>query len=473
MRKKLISCTVALLTFASASMAGDTQPNIIVILNDDQGYQDLGCYGSPDIKTPRIDAMAAEGMKFTDFYVASPVCSASRAALLTGCYPNRVGVPKVFFPNRGPKGMDTRSVTIAEMLKAAGYKTMAVGKWHLGHEDGYLPTRRGFDSYYGIPYSNDMTPAKSMNYAKDCLFREGVTKAALDKAFANNNSKAAEKKFNQKVPLMRDEECIEFPVDQTTITQRYASEGIEFITASVEERKPFFLYLANSMPHVPLYASPDFKGKSKRGPYGDAVEEIDHNVGRILDCLKQLKIEDNTVIVFTSDNGPWLVKGEDGGSALPLFEGKHTNFDGGQRVPAIMRWPGRIPAGSVCTELATTMDLLPTFAHIAGADLPTVMPLDGHDILDLISAKSGAKTPYEFFYFGDMAVRSGDWKYHSKQIYKATERDYTGPALYNLKDDIGESRNVMDQYPEITARLKRALENNPNVKNGSGSKKKK
>jgi arylsulfatase A len=436
-----------------------SKPNIIIILNDDQGYQDLGCFGSPDIQTPNIDALAAQGMRFTDFYVAACVCSASRAALLTGCYPERVGVPGVFFPNRGHNGLSPKHVTIAEMLKSVGYTTQAVGKWHLGDETEFLPTNQGFDSYYGIPYSNDMFPAKDMTYAADCLFREGQSFQTLEKAFAGKLAKGNPSPLKNKVPLMRDDECIEFPVDQSTITRRYADEGIRFVTESVKAEKPFFLYLANSMPHIPLFASPEFKGKSKRGIYGDVIEEIDYNVGRLMDRVKELGIEKNTIVIYTSDNGPWLGLGENSGCALPLFEGKFTRFEGGQRVPTLMKWPEQIPAGTTCTELASTIDLLPTLAQITGAALPTVEPLDGENILDLITAQQDAKTPHEFFFFGTSAVRSGDWKYHSQEKYKVKEtaRDIQGPTLYNLKTDIGEATNVIHDYPEISGRLQKAL----------------
>ena len=464
----------AIVLLAAGFVAAGQKPNIVIVLNDDQGYQDLGCFGSPNIKTPHIDRMAEEGMKFTSFMVASPVCSASRAALLTGCYPNRVGVPGVFFPNRGHHGLDPKHVTIAEMLKTAGYNTMAVGKWHLGDEPEFLPTNQGFDSYYGIPYSNDMYPAKSMKYADDCLFLEGESHETLEKAFSGKLGNGNPRSMKDKVPLMRNEVCIEFPADQTTITKRFADEGIAFMSESVKQDKPFFLYLANSMPHVPLFASPDFKGKSERGLYGDVIEEIDYNVGRILNHLKELKIEQNTLVIVTSDNGPWLVKGENGGSALPLFEGKMTTFEGGQRVPCVMKWPGRIPAGSVCSEMALTMDLLPTFAQITGAAIPTVQPLDGKNIIDLMTARAGAKTPHEYFFYNQTAVRSGDWKYHSREVFKvkATARKFTGPTLYNLKEDIGESNNVIDQYPEIADRLANVLQSNPNKRAGNSKRKK-
>jgi arylsulfatase A len=475
MKKRLIMVCIAVVF--QPTLAETKQPNIVIIFNDDQGYQDLGCYGSPDIKTPRVDQMAAEGMKFTSFMVASSVCSPSRAALLTGCYPNRVGVPSVYFPDRGKGGLEPEHVTIAEVLKTVGYNTAAVGKWHLGDELKYLPTNQGFDLYYGIPYSNDMFPASTMKYADDCLFLEGQSHETLKEGFAGKLRQGANPiSMKNKVPLMRDEECVEFPADQTTITRRFTDEGIAFISKSVKEEKPFFLYLAHSMPHIPLYVSPEFEGKSERGLYGDVIEEIDFNTGRILDHLKALGIEENTLVIFTTDNGPWLTHGESGGSALPLFEGKFTTFEGGQRVPCVMKWPGHIPAGTVCDELASTMDLLPTFAAVTGAALPTVQPLDGKNILDLLTHQPGVKTPHEYFFYNQSAVRHGDWKYHAKEQFKVKEtaREHKGPTLYNLKNDIGESNNVIDEYPEIAAHLAKVLESNPNKRVGdrrSGSKK--
>ena len=441
------------------SIAMAEKPNVVIVFNDDQGYQDVGCFGSPDIKTPRVDQLAKDGMRFTDFYVGSPVCSASRAALMTGCYPYRVGVKGVFYPNRGHNGLNPKYVTLAEVLKSVGYATAAVGKWHLGDETEFLPTHQGFDSYFGIPYSNDMFPAKGMKYAEDCLFREGFNLEKLERAFAGELRRGEPAALKNKVPLMRNEECIEFPVDQTTITRRYADEGIAFISKSVEQKKPFFLYLANTMPHIPLFVSEDFKGKSKRGLYGDVIEEIDYNTGRILDHLKKLGIEENTIVIFSSDNGPWLTQGVNGGCALPLFEGKFTNFEGGQRVPFIIRWPAKIPAGTVCSEMAATIDLLPTLAHITGAALPPV-ELDGLDILDLWTGKKGAKTPHEYYFFVNNGVRWGDWKYQKQEIFrvKATDRGTKGPTLYNLKDDIGETKNVIAEHPDIAARLSKALE---------------
>lgn len=458
--KNLLFSIVFISTFGVVAQSSK-KPNVIIIFNDDLGYQDLGCYGSPNIKTPHIDQLAKEGMKFTDFYSASPVCSASRSALLTGCYPQRVGVPGVISAGAN-QGLAPKYNTLAELLKSVGYATAAVGKWHLGDQPQHLPTNQGFDSYYGIPYSNDMYPSKHVPYASHCLFNEGFDLNKIDEAFTNMKSgdKQPETAKN-KVPLMRNLECIEFPVDQTTITKRFAEESITFIKKSAKDKKPFFLYLANSMPHTPLYVSPEFKGKSKRGLYGDVVEEIDYNTGRIVALLKELKIDKNTIVIFSSDNGPWLSKGADGGTALPLFEGKFTSFEGGLRVPFIIKWPNQIKAGGVCENLASTIDVLPTLASITGAKLPE-MELDGKAILDFWKGKPKALTPHEFYYmiYTGQSVRSGDWKYHKKQIFtinKDTQTDQS-PALYNLKDDIGETKNVVNDYPEIAQKLAKALE---------------
>jgi len=402
---------------SGAQAAGEGRPpSFVVIFTDDQGYQDVGCFGSPLIKTPRLDHMAAEGMKFTDFYVAASVCTPSRAALMTGCYAQRVSLPSVLFP-RSKVGINADEITIPELLKSRGYATACIGKWHLGHLPSFLPTRHGFDSYYGIPYSNDMRPT----------------------------------------PLMRNEKTIEEPARQDTLTQRYTQEAIKFITANKD--RPFFLYLPHTMPHVPLFVSKQFKGKSKRGLYGDVIEEIDWSTGQILDTIKKLGIDENTCVVFTSDNGPWLSKGKNGGSALPLRDGKFSVYEGGMREPCIMRWPGRIPAGKVCSEMATAMDLLPTFAKLAGAKVPTDRIIDGKDIWPLMAGVKGAKTPHEaFFYlrgYAVRAVRSGDWKLH---LGRTRRRKGKPPAkvsvrLYNLRDDVGEKKNVADAHPDIVKRL--------------------
>ncbi len=472
----LITLILATIVVTAAQLAAaehpeqPDKPNIIIIFNDDMGYADLGCFGAPKIKTPRIDQMAKEGRRFTDFYVASSVCSASRAALSTGCYPRRVGVPGVFFPNRGSHGLDPKHFTIAELLKSAGYKTLAAGKWHLGDEPKFLPTNQGFDSFYGVPYSNDMYPARNMKYADDCLYREGITPEKIEAAFAAAPEGRQPGGMRHKVPLMRDEECIEFPLDQTTITRRLADESIRFIEQSVKDRKPFFLYLANPMPHVPLFVSPEFEGRSAGGLYGDVIEEIDFNTGRVLDALKANGVDEDTLVIFTSDNGPWLIKGEHGGSAKPLRDGKGSSYEGGQRVPCVMRWPAKIPAGTECKELATAMDFLPTFAEMTCAKLPPELELkpDGHNIQNLMMGGPQEETPYGMFYYsGNQAVRTGEWKYRNGRRYghwsgvRAKENPKE-KQLFNFGEDIGESNNVIEEHPELAKRLTTLLSQSPN-----------
>ncbi|WDE95418.1 sulfatase [Lentisphaera profundi] len=458
---------LSLLTLFSLNLilAASDKPNIIIIMADDQGYNDLSCYGSKTIKSPRIDQLAKEGLKLTSYYVASPVCSASRAALLTGRYPRSVGVPGVFFPNRNKhSGLAPKYQTIAELLKSVGYATKAVGKWHLGDELEFLPTNQGFESYYGIPYSNDMFPAFSMKYSDDCLYLEGMNQETIEKAFAKNKQRPAGMK--DKVPLMRNDECIEFPTDQRTITKRFTDESLKFIDESLKNDKPFFLYLAHSMPHTPLYVSKDFEGKSAGGIYGDVIEEIDYNVGRIIDHLDQKNIAKNTLFIYTSDNGPWLVKKSHGGSALPLFEGKMTSFEGGQRVPAIIRWPAKIPKGTVSDAMTLSMDIFPTLAKITGATAQDADLLNGKNALGLYEDPANFKTQHDYFFYSPRAVRHKNWKYHQVETFKlkSTARKTKGPSLYNLSSDIGESKNLINDYPEVAAQLKNALmEHNKNI----------
>jgi arylsulfatase A-like enzyme len=449
---------------AGAGGNGGKKPNFVILFTDDQGYQDVGCFGSPLIKTPNLDRMAGEGMKFTDFYVAASVCSPSRLALMTGCYPPRVGDLPVLFP-ASKIGINPEETTIAEVLKSAGYATGAIGKWHLGYQKQFLPTSNGFDSYLGIPYSNDMTVAADMEFAPDARLGEGFTQEKV---------KAGEKKKSQ-VPLMRDEKVIDYPVDQTTLTQRYTAEAIRLL--NLNKDRPFFIYLAYTMPHIPLWASQKFKDKSERGLYGDVVEEIDWSVGEILKTIKQLGLDANTLVFFCSDNGPWLSMGKNGGCALPLKGGKFSTWEGGMREPTIMRLPGKIPAGKVCAEVAGTIDMLPTIAKLAGAKLPGRV-IDGKDIWPLMTGQDGAKSPHEAYYYyrgGKLeALRQGKWKLRlvgeapkkakadgKKNAKNGVKADGSGkdkaaekgPELYDLAADIGEMTNVADKNPDVVAAL--------------------
>jgi len=435
---------------ALMTLAAD-KPNFIIIFTDDQGYNDLSCFGSKKIKTPFIDSIAKDGRKFTNFYVASPVCSPSRAALLTGCYPIRIGMEKhVIFPAH-KHGMHKEEVTIADLLKDNGYATACVGKWHLGHRKPFLPTSQGFDSYYGIPYSNDMNHPDN----------KGKPRISSDASWADQDASVK----NWKTPLMKDEEIIELPVNQRTITRRYTDKAIDFVKANKD--KPFFLYLPHSMPHIPLYVPEDVFDKNPQNAYTNVIEHIDTEVGRLLKTVSDLDLDKKTYIIFTTDNGPWLQFKNHGGSALPLRAGKGTTYEGGQRVPCVMKGPG-IPAGSVCNEIMGTIDLLPTIAKLAGVELKTRGTIDGLDASQLMLGK-GQSPRNEFVFYSSQGklegLRQGDFKLRIAKPRvrgKNKKKNQTQPKatveLYNLKEDISESKNLADSMPEKVQTLKKRME---------------
>jgi len=438
-RTAAAGAALALPAIIPASVA-DTPPNVIIIFTDDQGYGDLGSYGSPLIKTPHLDRMAREGRRFTSFYSANSVCSPSRASLLTGCYPTRVSVPDVLWPNSS-HGLHPDEITIADLLKARGYATICIGKWHLGDRPNMLPTRQGFDSYFGIPYSNDMFIDPGMNLADDIRLRKSMTVERI----------RTERPQDDWVPLMCDEEVVEYPCDQTTLTKRYTEEAVKFIRAN--RSRPFFIYLPHTMPHIPLFASEEFKGTSARGLYGDAIEEIDWGVGEILKVLKELDLDDRTLVIFTSDNGPWNLSDGRGGSAGPLRGYKFETYEGGMRMPCIMRWPGKIPADTVSFEVAATIDLLPTIARLTGAGVPHDRVIDGKDIWPLMNGTPDARTPHDayFYYQGNQleAVRCGNWKL----------RRVGAAALNDVQENIADSRDLAKSHPDIYRGLLDAIDN--------------
>lgn len=416
---RLSACLLASMVMAAPAVAADKLPNFVILFADDLGYGDLGCYGHPTIRTPNLDRMADEGMRLTQFYCAAPVCTPSRAALMTGRLPIRSGMcsstRNVLFPESAG-GLPASEITLAEALKAKKYATACVGKWHLGHLPQYLPTRNGFDYYFGIPYSNDMRNRPSRG-----------------------------------VPLMRNEEIIEDPAIQETLTPRYTAEAAKFIRDNHD--RPFLLYMPYTYPHVPLHVSDAFKGKSPRGLYGDVVEEIDWSVGQILDTLRSLGLTERTLVIFTSDNGPWLVKKTEGGSAGLLREGKGTTFDGGMRVPGIAWWPGRIKAGQTSLEMASTLDVLPTCLALAGIAAPSDRPLDGYDVSPALLGTGPSPRDRMFFYNGAsiFAYRKGRYKVHmstSSYSQKGVER-HDPPLLFDLLADPSEKHDVAADHANL------------------------
>lgn len=445
-----VGCWLGLLGVARS--ADEAPPNVVIIFIDDMGYADIGPFGCEAYPTPHLDRMAAEGRVFTDFHAATAVCSASRAALLTGCYPERVSVLGALFPGHR-HGLNPEEVTIAELCKSRGYATACFGKWHLGDLPEFLPTRQGFDEYFGLPYSNDMWPYLNGHHDLDSGVRRYRGKPMPP------------------LPLYEGEEVINpnvSPDDQKQLTTQYTQHAVSFIDRNAGER-PFFLYVPHTMVHVPLYVSDKFAGKSGAGLYGDVVMELDWSVGQILEALERGGVDENTLVVFTSDNGPWLSYGDHGGSAGPLREGKMTMFEGGYREPCVMRWPARIPAGSKTDAFATTMDLLPTIAGLIGAETLPDRVIDGLDILPLLT--TDAPTPHEIFYcyYGRnlRGVRDGRWKltlpHHSPTVAGrppgaggkpgGTRPEAVGIALYDLKNDLGETTDVAANHPKVVARL--------------------
>jgi arylsulfatase len=425
----------------SLTLASTLAPNLIVIFVDDMGIGDLSCYGQKAYKTPNIDRMGREGVRFTDFYVASPACTPSRAALLTGCYPMRIGLPSVINPD-SKIGLNPEETTIAEVAKSKGYKTAMFGKWHLG-VDNLMPRTHGFDEFYGIPYSHDMWPPNK--------------NGTWPRLFIYNNE--------------TQEREIKSLDDQSELTGQFTEKTLDFISRN--RKNPFFVYLPLNQPHVPIAPSKKFAGKSKAGLYADQILEIDDSVGRILDHLKKLKLDRKTMVMFSSDNGPWLPYGNHAGSAGIYREGKGTTFEGGFREPGIFWMPGTLPAGKVQTEMASTMDMLPTFAALISANRPE-REIDGHNILPLLKCEYGAKTPWKWMYYywpaELQAVRSGNWKLHVPHNHRhqgvAAGRDgvsageTTGRqelALYNLKEDPGEQHDLSEQYPDVVSRLMRMV----------------
>jgi arylsulfatase len=451
--------------FCKAPSTRKGLPNIVVIFTDDQGYADLGCYGAKGFETPNIDRMAEEGIRFTSFYVSQAVCSASRVSLLTGCYPNRVSILGALGPH-AKVGLSPEEETIAQVLKKKGYACGIFGKWHLGHHREFLPLQHGFDEYLGLPYSNDMWPI------------------GYDGTLAPEDHNKARHPF---LPLIDGNDTVarlRTMKEQDTLTTRYTERAVQFIERNTN--RPFFLYVPHTMVHVPLGVSDKFRGKSEQGMYGDVMMEIDWSVGEILKTLKKNGLENNTLIVYTSDNGPWLNFGNHAGSALPFREGKGTSWEGGVRVPCIMRWPGHIPEGSVCDKMASTLDFLPTFADISGAPLPK-HKIDGVNILSLLEGDPEANPrDHLFYYYGKQlqCVRQGKWKLHFPHGYRSYHgvkpgmdglngpyaRGKTGLELYDLENDIGEKINVADKFPEVVKRLQ-ALGEKAREELGDGKRK--
>jgi len=441
----LLTGSGALRAAAPAPAPAGRPPNVVIILADDLGYGDLGCYSHPSIRTPNLDRMAAEGMRFTDFYVAACVCTPSRAAMLTGRLPIRSGMSGDLqhrVQNRNsPGGLPPEEITIARALKGKGYATQCVGKWHLGHHPQNLPTRHGFDGFYGLRWSNDMEPAR------------GIPKGA--------SASLHPKPEWWNCTLMRNDQPIEQPADLSTLTRRYTEEAVRFIQQN--RKRPFFLYFAHTYPHIPLFASKAFQKTSPRGLYGDVVEELDWSVGQVLDTLRKQGLDKNTLVFFTSDNGPWLVKDLVGGCAGLLQGGKGSTWEGGMREPGIAWWPGRIKAGTVNRELACSMDLFNTCLTLAGAPIPSDRIIDGVDMTPMLLGKGPGRRNMVIYYNGDevYALRKGAYKAHFSTYSgygKEAPENHNPPLLFHLPNDPGERFNIAADHPEVIADIRQELE---------------
>jgi arylsulfatase A-like enzyme len=438
---KTFALTFFLLINSFYHLWGTDKVNVVLIFADDQGYGDLGCFGSKKIKTPNIDQMAKEGRKFTNFMVASPVCTPSRAALLTGCYPKRVGLHQhVLFPS-STKGLHPDEYTLADHFRSQGYATACYGKWHLGHHPETLPRQNGFDHYFGIPYSNDMNHPDN----------KGKPKGGPDGMdILWNDPESTLTKW--KTPLIENEKIVELPVDQRTITRRCTDKTISFIKKNKD--KPFFVYVPHSMPHIPLYVPDEIRDPNPLNAYTCVIEHIDSEVGRIIKTIKDLKLDKNTIVIYTTDNGPWLPFKHHGGSAGPLREGKGTTFEGGQRVPCVMWGPSRIPANTVCDELMGTIDLLPSLAAITKRKISSKKKIDGLDASNLILG-TGSTPRKEFLHYtsrGELeGIRSGEWKLLRKKPRNKKQAEMV--MLFNLSKDLSEENNLAQEQPAIVARL--------------------
>lgn len=443
-----------------AAKAVTRLPNIVIILTDDQGYADVGVFGAKGFQTPRLDQLAKQGRVFRNFHVAQAVCSASRCGLLTGCYPNRIGIHGALGP-RSSVGISEREMTLAQLVKQRGYATAIFGKWHLGDSPQFLPVRHGFDEYYGLPYSNDMWP--------------------FHPDYVNLPPEAAQRKRGYPDLVMFEGDKVVIPqvthADQNMLTTWYTEHAVSFIERNKE--RPFFLYVAHNMPHVPLHVSDKFRGRTARGLYGDVIEEIDWSVGQIMDALKRTGVEKNTWVIYTSDNGPWLSYGAHAGSAGPLREGKGTSWEGGTRTPCIMRWPGKIPAGTESTQMLMTIDLFPTIAQLIGAELPK-QTMDGLDVWPIISGRGRAKNPhssywvyYEVNQLQSVMTGDGRWKLQLPHTYRTLagrqgrndgtpipyqQRKLEKAELYDLVKDIGESTDVAERHPDVVKQLEAEAE---------------